>query len=271
MSAAAIQRLRESLDARADAGAPVLSFWWRDDDLEAPNAALSELLFATSDIGVAPALAAISGTVTPDAIGALDGTAARVLPHGWQHRNHEPDCAKKSEYGPARPVSDRLAEIDLACDRISAVAGARALSIFTPPWNNIDVDLLPHLGGSKAAAVSAYCSPGREPMAAACPRLDTHVDLIDWRGTRRGHSVERLVDLLIPWIKLRSGIEYPLDSTRGVLSHHLVTLPKDWAAWARVWQVIASHSASRWVCPETALCMVRGGRDSVTAQGMEAS
>lgn len=271
MSAAAIQRLRQALDRRAETGAPVLSFWWRDDDLEIPSLALAEMLTATEDSGIAPGLAAVSGAVKSEAISALDGTQARVMPHGWRHVNHEPAGAKKSEYGPRRAVEERLAEIDGACNRIAALAGTRALLVFTPPWNNIATDLLPHLHRSKAAGVSAYRMPGREPQSASRPRLDTHVDLIDWRGTRQGLSAERLVDLLVPWVKLASVTENPLDSAVGVLSHHLVTRPNDWSAWAPVWRVIASHSASRWVCPETALCMVDGGSDSVTAQGMEAS
>ena len=261
MSEAAIRRLREALDARVDAGVPVLPFWWRDDDLEAPNSALTDLLIATGDAGIAPAVAAISSTVTPEAIDALEGTAARVLPHGWRHHNHEPEGGKKSEYGPARGVEDRLAEIDNAHDRIVALAKARALPVFTPPWNNIADDLLSHLDRSKIAALSGYRSPGREPRSAACPRLDTHVDLIDWRGTRQGLTAERLVDLLIPWINPTSDTENPLDSLRGVLSHHLVTKPENWSAWGSVLRMIGSHSASRWVCPETALCMVLGDGD----------
>lgn len=260
MSHSAILRLTEALDIRADTGAPVLPFWWRDDDLETPSSALSDLLVATRDIGVIPAIAAISGTVSADAIAALDGWSARVLPHGWHHKNHEPPGAKKSEYGPARSIDMRIAEIDAACDRILALAGERALAVFTPPWNNMGSDLPAHLDRSKAMAVSAYRTPVRPPLPATRPRLDTHLDLIDWRGTGQGLSADQLVDLMIPWIKQMPDTENPLDSPVGVLSHHVVTKSEDWRSWAPIWWVIASHAACEWVCPETALCMVRGDK-----------
>ena len=38
------------------------TFWWRDDDLEDPSDRLSDLLSATGDAGIEPAIAAISGT-----------------------------------------------------------------------------------------------------------------------------------------------------------------------------------------------------------------
>ena len=235
------------LDRRAEAGRP-LDLWWRDDDLETPSPELAACLDALSEAGIAAAFAAIPGGLTAAAVEALDGTGSALFVHGWAHANHAPDGEKKCEFGASRPAADRLAEIARGWARLAELGGDRAVACFVPPWNRIGEDLLPALGGTGIAALSAFASPTRPAPAAAVPRLDTHIDLIDWRGTGRPVSGAALAREIIR----HDGVDGPV----GILSHHRVTDPGAWTDWQPILRRLSDHPAVQWLSPGEALARV---------------
>lgn len=261
----AVDRLREVLDAVGGRGGRV-DLWWRDDDLERPTPALAALLEALGEHGVAPALAAVPGRLVPEAVAAAG--AARLLPHGWLHADHAGPGAKKSEFGPERPLDARLAEIAAAWGRLSALAGDRALACFVPPWNRIGADLPGRLRETGVAALSAFVPPRRRPAPAAVPRLDTHVDLIDWRGCRAPLPAEAVAAALAARIAAPIAAppaerhETSVDGPIGILSHHLVTGAPAWRAWRPLLAMLAGHPAVRWLDPEAALAAVGVGTET---------
>lgn len=240
----AVKSLSAHLDARSEAGRP-LTLWWRDDDLETPSEALSTCLGALEDAGVAAAFAAIPAGLTAAAVEALAGSRSVLFVHGWAHANHAAAGEKKCEFCPHRPLADRLAEIVRGWDRVRAVGGARAIPCFVPPWNRIGDDLLPALADTGITALSAFASSKRRAPTAAVPRLDTHIDLIDWRGTGAPVSGETLATRIVQ----HDGVDGPV----GILSHHRVTGPDAWAAWRPVLRLLGAHPAVRWLTPGDAL------------------
>lgn len=235
------------LDRRADQDRP-LDLWWRDDDLETPSDELSTCLNALGEAGIAAAFAAIPKGLTAEAVAALDGTGSVLFVHGWAHANHAPAGEKKSEFGPARPLSDRLADIARGWDRLDAIGGERAVACFVPPWNRIGDDLLPVLGEAGIAALSAFASLKHPAPEASVPRLDTHVDLIDWRGTGGPISGDGFVARIIE----HDGVDGPV----GILSHHRVTDPGAWNAWRTILRQLSDHPAVRWLSPGETLARV---------------
>ncbi|WPZ35418.1 hypothetical protein T8K17_04555 [Thalassobaculum sp. OXR-137] len=243
----ALNTLAAHLDRRGETGRPLL-LWWRDDDLETPSAELSVCLDALHAAGIAAAFAAIPSGLTPAAVAALDGTGAALFVHGWAHTDHAPAGEKKSEYGPARPVAERLEEIARGREAVEAIGGDRAFACFVPPWNRIGDDLLPELGAAGILALSAFAPPRRAAPAAAVPRLDTHVDLIDWRGTGKPVSGDGFVARLFE----HDGVDGPV----GILSHHRVTDRRAWTDWAPLLRLLSDHPAVRWLSPGDALARV---------------
>lgn len=239
-----LETLSAHLDARGEAGRP-LTLWWRDDDLEAPSDALSVCLGALDDAGIDAAFAAIPAGLTADAVEALAGSRSVLFVHGWAHANHAAAGEKKSEFGPHRPLAERLAEIASGWQRVREIGGDRAIGCFVPPWNRIGNDLLPALAGTGIASLSAFASPQRQPPKAAVPRLDTHIDLIDWRGTGAPISEDDLATRIVQ----HDGVDGPV----GILSHHRVTGPDAWAAWRPVLRLLRAHPAVRWLSPGEAL------------------
>lgn len=243
----ALDTLTASLDRRAEVDRP-LALWWRDDDLETPSPELSLCLDALSEAGIAAAFAAIPSGLTAAAVEALDGTGSVLFIHGWAHTNHAPPGGKKCEFGTSRPRADRLTEIMRGRERLREIGGDRAIACLVPPWNRIGEDLLPALASTGIAALSAFASPKRPAPAASVPRLDTHIDLIDWRGTGKPISGAALGAEIIR----HDGVDGPV----GILSHHRVTDRGAWTDWKPILRLLSDHPAVRWLSPGDALARV---------------
>ena len=105
------------------------------------------------------------------------------------------------------------------------------LPVFVPPWNRMGDDAAAALPAAGYRMLSGYRGRPEGPL----PRLDTHVDLIDWRGGRRFAGAEAVLGALVDVLAARRraqdlqdlrGLRGPRPT--GVLSHHLV---HDAAAW----------------------------------------
>ncbi|THH35114.1 polysaccharide deacetylase [Aliishimia ponticola] len=203
-----------------------LPFWWRDDDAVHPTAALDRLAQMSSRHGVHVHLAIIPARAEPTLAPFLGPDGFRAVIHGWSHENHAPDGHKSAEFG--HPRGDAAADAARSFERMTTLFGARAHPMFVPPWNRIDAALLPELAHIGYHAVSTY---GARKAREAVPRLvqiNTHIDPVDWRGTRSVVDPEltlsRLVDTLTARRDGRTDPAEPL----GLLTHHLM---QDEAIW----------------------------------------
>jgi hypothetical protein len=199
--------------------------WLRDDDAVAVTPALERLAAVTEETSIPLVLAVIPAH-------AERGLAAfvarrpgwRVAVHGLAHANHAPVGEKKAELGPHRPRAAVLADISEGFSRLKAMFADQLGPMLVPPWNRIDPAVVADLPPLGIEVLSAF---GPEPSDAAPRphRLNTHVDLIDWRGGRRGIAPHVFAARLTESLK-----EARLAGGRpvGVLTHHLV---HDEAAW----------------------------------------
>jgi peptidoglycan/xylan/chitin deacetylase (PgdA/CDA1 family) len=234
------QRLRVELDRWRDAGR-IADFWLRDDDAVAPTAPLDRLLGIAGGFGVPAALAVIparAGEALAGRLSAEPGVSVAV--HGWAHVNHAPPDRKKEELGAHRPMRTVLAELAMARAAIDRLFGERALPLLVPPWNRIAADLLPQLAGIGFAALSVYGRAGPAPVRL----VNTHVDLIDWHGSRGGRDHGELVAALVEELRWRrrTGGREPV----GVLAHHLVHDEAAWSFLERLFEVTAGNAGCRW-------------------------
>ncbi|EJC78018.1 Polysaccharide deacetylase [Rhizobium leguminosarum bv. trifolii WSM2012] len=237
--------LRRELD-RWQAAGRVARFWLRDDDAIEPTPDLETLLALTGDNAVPLTLAVIPG-LTGEALAArLAGEpGVSVAVHGWSHTNHAGPERKKQELGAERPAEIVLGELGDGFRLLQRLYPARFLSVLVPPWNRIDAALIPALPDLGFAGLSVY---GRAKQSGPIPLLNTHVDIIDWHGTRGGRAEGELVAELLAELSDRfAGSDEPI----GVLAHHLV---HDAAAWDFLSALFAvtSHPAVRWL-PASAL------------------
>lgn len=235
---AATARVLAALD-RFQQGGRTARFWLRDDDAVAPTAALDRYLALTSRAGVPVTLAVIP----QDTGAALDVRLAgeadvTVALHGWSHVNHAGPGEKKQELGRHRPVDLVISELKAGFETLSDLHEDRFIPMLVPPWNRISPDILPHLQPLGLTCLSVFGPEKPGPL----PQINTHVDVMDWHGTRGGRDAAVLLSEVA--LRLETMAE---GQSVGILTHHLV---HDAAVGVFLEQLVAltsGHAGCAWV------------------------
>jgi hypothetical protein len=243
--------LTRELDAWGEADL-VASFWWRDDDAVAPSAALDRLL-ATSVESAAPlALAVIPKNAEAALAARVDDSGANVgvLQHGYAHANHAGEGDKKIELGRERPTEIVIAELGVGWERLHKLFGPRALPVMVPPWNRIAAHIVPMLPEMGYRGLSTFEARKRPEAVRGLTQVNTHIDVIDWKGNRGFVGTEAALDAAIDHLRARRTGAADRDEPTGLLTHHLAHDPpaddfiKDFIRRTR------AHAAARWLRAE---------------------
>jgi hypothetical protein len=244
------------LDRWAKAGKR-LDLWLRDDDATMPGAQLDRLA-ALAERFAMPVLLASIPLLAQEALAQRLERAPLLRPcqHGAWHRNHAPPGEKKSEFGLHRPLPEILAEIAAGQARLRELFGARALSVFVPPWNRIHPQLaagLPELGLS---GLSCFRKFALGPSGG--PRLvNTDLDLIDWHRGRVGRPAD---DLLTEMTALLASYrERPGRSASfGLLLHHRDHDDTAWDFLASLLGRLSGHATVAFAGPDVLFAAATG-------------
>jgi hypothetical protein len=236
-------QLQAALDAALERG-EAIRVWWRDDDAGRDRPALTRLLELAECHDAGLALAVVPMWLEPGAQARIAASPrATVLQHGFAHADHAPAGSKSIELG-GRGLEAVIGELERGRAILEDVFGCTFLAILVPPWNRLDNGLVDRLADCGFSGVSAF---GRWAQPAAAPGLvqvNTHLDPIDWRGTRlfigEAAALARLVAVL------------DADEPIGILSHHLVMDEDGWAFLDRLLGVLADHPGAR-LCPARVL------------------
>ena len=233
--------LEAELDRWSGAGRQA-TFWWRDDDAVAATSALARLLALAE--GAPLALAVVPGNAEPGLVAALAGhPGVRVVQHGWRHLNH--GSAAKSELGPERPLGLRLDELAAGRDRLGAMFGPCLLPMLVPPWNRIGEDLVAMLPALGFRALSTYRQRRLALAAPGLSAINTHVDLVDWSGSRGFIGESAALALTLDHLRARRlGLADPAEPT-GILTHHLVQDAATDAFLERLLPLTREHRGAR--------------------------
>jgi hypothetical protein len=210
------RELEEEL-ARWRADGRVADFWWRDDDATVPSPALEQLLKLSKRSAVPLALAVVPLDAAPEL---FQGLEASVLMHGTDHRNRAAPGEKKTEFAAAEPEAEAIARLAAARERLARQAGASFLPVLAPPWNRFKRALAARLPAAGLHGLSAY---GPRTAAEAAPgirQVNTHIDIIDWRGTRGFAGEDAALRAAVKHLAARrSGAADGAEPT-GWLTHH---------------------------------------------------
>ena len=233
---ASMEMLMTALQQRLDAGKPV-QFWLRDDDAVEPGAALDQLLDLARAHSV-PLTLALIPAFTGDALQQRLASAKQmaVAVHGWSHKNHAPEGEKKQELGPYRTQPQVLAELTRGFNHLSGLYETQFLPMLVPPWNRISDALVPELSAIGFRALSTFGDQAHASIA----MINTHVDIIDWKGSRGGRTTHDLV------IEIIAHLHTSHDAI-GVLTHHLVHDDRAWEFLEQLFSATSQHPAVRWV------------------------
>jgi hypothetical protein len=228
------QVLAEEAARWRDAGRTA-DLWWRDDDAADHTAALDRLLAVQREAAVPLALAAVPARVTPAFAQRLAGEVGLdVLQHGYAHVNHAPPTEKKVELGPHRPAMVVLGELGTGWLALERLLGSRALPVLVPPWNRIALGLVPTLPEIGFRGLSTFGSRRRIRLRGLV-EVNTHVDLLDWKGNRAFVGEEAALGALIDALAAaRTASAEPV----GLLSHHLAMDAKAWDFLRSMWEKV---------------------------------
>jgi hypothetical protein len=216
-------------------------FWLRDDDATRPSAALDRLFKLTAGFDVPIALAIIPAAAGQELAASLAPHAHAVpIVHGWAHRNHAGTGAKKQEFGPHRPLDEMRAELNRALGKMNSLFPERLVPMFVPPWNRIAPEVVECLGKAGFSALSRF-GPAPDVPFGSVAEINTHIDIMDWRGSRGCKDHDVLARLLAEALaqSLARG-RYPI----GILTHHLV---HDDTAWDFLEKLFSLMRGRRWL------------------------
>ena len=230
----------KELDAALDAAArrgETIRFWWRDDDAGRPSPALTRLLETAERHHHPLALAVVPAWLEADVQGQIAASAeVTVLQHGYAHRNRAKKNEKSIELG-GRDTDRIVRQLKKGFAILEDAFGAAFLPVLVPPWNRIDPALYAHLGEQGYRGLSVFGRRREPEIAAGVSLVNTHIDPIDWRGTRgfagEGMMVRRLIDHL------------DSDEPIGFLSHHLAMDEPCWTFVERLMSTLTAHPAVR--------------------------
>jgi hypothetical protein len=243
--------LTRELDAWSAAGLKA-GFWWRDDDAVAPSDALDRILAIASETGAPLALAVIPKNAETALAARLDdgGAAVGVLQHGYAHANHAGEGDKKSELGRERPAEIVIAELGVGWERIAKLFGARALPVMVPPWNRIAPHIVPMLPEMGYRGLSTFEARKRAEAVRGLTQVNTHIDVIDWKGSRTFVGTDTALAAAIDHLRARRIGTADRDEPTGLLTHHLAHDPPADAFIAEFIERTSSHSAAHWLAAD---------------------
>ncbi|WP_025050995.1 polysaccharide deacetylase family protein [Sulfitobacter noctilucae] len=204
-----------------------LPIWWRDDDAIAPTPELDRLTRMAGDLYLPVHLAVIPEPAT-SALASYCAGAEMLIPlvHGWRHKNHAPESAKKAEF--AHPRSGIEGELKAALARMKTLFSANMVPVFVPPWNRLDPSIMEKVALEGYRGVSTFTPRTSKFAAAGLVQINTHLDPINWRGGGGLVAEDVLIDRLVTLLRDRREGRTDLEEPLGLLTHHLV---HDAAIW----------------------------------------
>lgn len=232
--------LDEELGRWRDAGRAA-DFWWRDDDATARTPALERLLALSSGREVPLALAVIPLAAAPELFSGLE---ANVLMHGTDHRNRAAAGEKKTEFAAAEADARALERLAKAKAQLAQLAGARFVPVLAPPWNRFKRALVARLPGCGLHGLSAYGTRETAQAAPGVTQVNTHVDVIDWRGTRGFVGEEAALRAVLVHLAARRAGRADHAEPTGVLTHHAMHDDTTWAFLERLFERTRRHGAA---------------------------
>ena len=176
-------------------------------------------------------------------------TALVPVVHGWAHLDHAPKDEKKSEFRLHRPMGEIIGDAHLGLQHLRGVFGDRVSPMFVPPWNRIAPEVVQQLPGLGYRFLSTATPRKTAKPAPELEQINTHLDPIDWRGTRGLADPDMLIVKTAQMLRDRR--EGQTDNTEpfGVLTHHLVHDQDIWTFTEILLQKLMAGPSYVWTAP----------------------
>ncbi|WP_299402538.1 polysaccharide deacetylase family protein [uncultured Roseobacter sp.] len=205
----------------------VLPLWWRDDDAIAATSELDRLARLSDDLSLPVHLAVIPAHAEAS-LATMVTAHSNLIPtvHGWAHENRAPSGSKKAEFGHPRVGAND--ELQRALSTLRGLFGPSLVPAFVAPWNRLHPSFMQNLSDLGYAAVSTFLPRPSAHPAPGLLAVNTHIDPIDWRGTRGLLDPDRIITDAVAQLQARRRGDVDRTEPFGYLTHHLVHTPDVW-------------------------------------------
>jgi len=209
------QDLDDELNAWDDVGL-CAQFWWRDDDAVQVTPALERLLDMQARVKVPLVLAVVPADLDAGLADRLNRQmSVDVVQHGFAHKNHAAAGEKSSEYPEIRDAHEMIRDVVSGWSMMSPFA--QRCKIFVPPWNRMSERLHQELSAQGYLGASTF-GPRKNSTVSL---VNTHMDLIDWRGHRGFAGEKKVLDQVHDHLYGKRCQHHDPTEPTGLLSHHL--------------------------------------------------
>ncbi len=223
-----------------------VDLWIRDDDAGDDHPALARLLNLAMRSEVPIALAVVPAWLTNKGIKRIDFCPfATVMQHGWAHEDHSGGQGKRAELGGQLDPFKASEQLTTGCGRLAEAFGEMFQPVLVPPWNRIDAIIAEQLPSCGLVGLSTFGPRHHKAVISGVHRINTHVDLIDWRGARgfvgEARALQALADALV------HNAEHP--EPIGMLTHHRDMDEPAWAFLEMIMLRLAQNPSVRFRAP----------------------
>ncbi len=243
------QRFDDELARWRDAGRG-LQFWWRDDDAVQWTPALARLVGLARRFDIPLALAVVPAGAEAALFTQLDDGVS-VLQHGVDHGDRSAGDEKRAEFSLQEPPAEAVARIAAGRKRLAGLAGARWSAAFAPPWNRLPAALVARLPQAGLRGLSQFGARAQAQPAPGLVQVNTHVDLIDWRGDRGFVGEQAALAQAVRHLAARRSGAADADEPTGWLTHHRQHDAATWRFLERLFEHTRENGALRWLHART--------------------
>lgn len=235
--------IHDQIAQLSDAGTP-LPIWWRDDDAVEHTGALDQLTALANRYDIAVHLAVIPKFIKPSLADALTPRTIAVT-HGLAHENHAPEGQKRAEFGDHRQDSAVADDLRQGAEAMAALNLHRS-PMFVPPWNRIGAIATALLPGFGYRYLSTYNSRKNLSAAPGVTQVNTHLDPIEWHGSRSLLPEDAILNELSKNLSGRLNGTADAAEPFGLLTHHLVHDQAIWDFTDRALEELLSAPVNLW-------------------------
>ena len=118
--------------------------------------------------------------------------------------------------------------------------------VLAPPWNRVHPALAASLGAAGYWGLSTYGARKPVPGEWGLVQVNTHVDIIDWKGTRGFVGEAPALGQAVRHLAARRVGAADASEPTGWLTHHAVHDEGDWSFLEKLFEVTRAIPGVRW-------------------------
>lgn len=223
----------------------------RDDDAVKDSPSLQRLFKLGEKHSIPILLSAIPALCEPSFGPAVRKAAhVTVAVHGYTHRNHAPPGRPHCELCPDRPIPTIIDELRSGRDRLLDICDGRISELLVPPWNLIGDQVAEASLELGFRGISAH---GWGRMTEELPRINTHVDPINWSKGRTFLTLDEVFQQIAHQLDMAKRLGF---SFIGIVSHHQEYTDESWDTFESLLRTMSEQDIE-WVEADSLLQLAR--------------